>query len=87
MKSLIKKSIATILVLLLAAAPGMSLLAQEPTARNISVFRVDGLDARLARTIGCNTTTPRDGQRLNVGNVMTTGRNTQVYMQLKRIPS
>ena len=46
MKNLIKKSIATMLALLLLAAPGMSLLAQEPTARNISVFRVDGLDAR-----------------------------------------
>ena len=82
MKNLFKKSFATVLVLVLLVAPGMSLIASEPAARNISVFRVEGNDARLARTFGGNTTTPRDGQRLSVGNVMTTGHDTQVYMQL-----
>ena len=82
MKKLLKKCLAVTLAALLLATPGMKLLAGEPAARNIGVFRVDGGDARLARTFGGSTTSPRDGQRLNVGNVMTTGHDTQVYMQL-----
>ena len=82
MRNLLKKIIAITLSLLLLFAPGMSLFAEEPTARNISVFRVEGEEARIARTLGGTSTFPRDGQRLNVGNVMTTGRDTQVYMQL-----
>ena len=76
-----KKLTACLLVLALTM-PNLLAFAQEPAARNLSVFRVDGEEAFLARSLGGRGMVPQEGNRLNLGNVMTTGIETQVYMQL-----
>ena len=76
-----KKLTACILTLALVM-PSLLTFAQEPTARNLTVMRVEGEDAFLARSLGGRGAVPREGSRLNLGNVMTTGMDTQVYMQL-----
>ena len=82
MKGLFKKWLALCLAVLIFAAPNMHVFAQEPTARNLSVFRVEGDDAFLTWGLGGRGMEPRSGQRLSAGNVMSTGFDTQVYMQL-----
>ena len=82
MQNFFKKWLAVFLAALLLAWPSLQVLAQDPMARTLSVFRVDGDNARLARTLGGTSVNPRDGQRLSVGNVMITGDDTQMYMQL-----
>ena len=82
MKKLLKKWIAACLVVMLFVSPNLYVFASEPAARNLSVFRVDGDDAFLARALGGRGVEPREGQRLSLGNVMQTGQDTQVYMQL-----
>ena len=82
MRCLPKKWLAVGLVVILMAVPNLHVFAEEPTARNLSVFRVDGYDAFLARALHGRGTVPREGQRLSLGNVMQTGLDTQVYMQL-----
>ena len=79
------KKLVVCLVIVVLTAPGMFVFAQDPTARNLSVFRVEGEDALLARGLGGRGIMPREGNRLNVGNVMTTGIDTQVYMQLDAV--
>ena len=81
MWKMIKKLTACLVVVALMV-PNLLAFAQDPTARNLSVFRVDGDDAFLTWGHGGRGVVPRSGQRLNVGNVMSTGFVTQVYMQL-----
>ena len=76
------KKLTACLVMIALAVPGLTAFAQEPAARNLSVFRVEGGDAFLARSLGGRGVVPREGSRLALGNVMTTGLETQVYMQL-----
>ena len=56
--------------------------ASAPRARNISVFRIDGDHAQIARSRGGREVNARDGQRVSSGNVITTGRDTQVNFAL-----
>ena len=56
--------------------------AQAPEARIINIFRVDGYDARMSRGIGGREIEPRAGQRLSEGNILSTGWDTQVYLQM-----
>ena len=61
----------------------VDIFASEPRARSISVFRVDGYNAWLARgSRGGRETMPRDGQRLSGGNVLRTGHDTQINLAL-----
>ena len=76
------KLVAACLIVTLLLVPAMRVYAAEPAARTLSVFRVDGDDAFLARALGGRGVEPREGQRLSQGNVMQTGHDTQVYMQL-----
>ena len=55
--------------------------ASNPSARNISIFRVDGDNVSLSRG-DARSATPRDGQRLSEGNVLTTGLNSSVHVQM-----
>ena len=64
--------------------PALSVIAEAPSARVLSVFRVDGYNAYLMQELDGRHITPRQGQRLGLGNVMRTGLDTQVYMQLDR---
>ena len=57
--------------------------AQDPTARNISIFRTYGEHITLSRG-DARTTTPRDGQRLSAGNIVTTGIDSTVHIQMDR---
>ena len=77
-----KKWLAVCIAIVLVLTPNLFVFAGEPEARNLSVFRVDGDDAFLARALHGRGTVPREGQRLSLGNVMQTGLDTQVYMQL-----
>ena len=81
MQKMLKKLTACLVVVALMV-PNLVAFAQDPTARNLSVFRVEGDDAFLSWGHGGRGVEPRSGQRLNVGNVMSTGLVTQVYMQL-----
>ena len=60
---------------------GISVHASNPSARNISIFRVDGDNVSLSRG-DARTTTPRDGQRLSDGNIITTGLASSVFIQM-----
>ena len=82
MRNISKKWLAACMAVMLLVSPNFYVFASEPAARNLSVFRVDGDDATLARTLHGRATEPREGQRLSPGNVMQTGLDTQVYMQL-----
>ena len=82
MLRIFKKFVISFLVLLLALSPAYTVFAQTPNARNISVFRVDGNSATVARNHLGRETSPRAGQRLSEGNIVSTGRNTAVYLQL-----
>ena len=78
------RSITVQLVILSLLVPGLTVFAQEPEARILSVYRVDGDDAFLTWGLGGRGVEPRSGQRLGAGNVMSTGLDTQVYMLLDR---
>ena len=82
MLSFLKKWLAVCLAMLIVAAPSMHVFAERPAARILSVFRVDGDDAFLSWGLGGRGMEPRSGQRLSAGNVMSTGLDTQVYMNL-----
>ena len=72
-----------LLLFSLALGVVVDAFAADPRARTISIFRVDGDNARLARSgRGSRVTIPRDGQRLSGGNVLTTGHDTQVSLAL-----
>ena len=55
--------------------------ASNPSARNITIFRVDGNNVSLSRG-DARSATPRDGQRLSDGNILTTGLNSSVHIQM-----
>ena len=82
MLNFLKKWLAVCLAMLIVAAPSMHVFAERPAARILSVFRVDGDDAFLSWGLGGRGMEPRSGQRLSAGNVMSTGLDTQVYMNL-----
>ena len=79
------KKMLVFLIVFAVTVPSLIVFAQDPAARTLSVFRVDGEDAFLARSLGGRGVVPREGNRLSVGNVMTTGVETQVYMQLDAV--
>ena len=82
MANIFKKFVLSFVVLILALSPAYTVYAQTPAARNISVFRVDGNNATMARNHLGRESTPRAGQRLSEGNIVSTGRDTAVYLQL-----
>ena len=82
MRNIIKKCLAVLLAILINIPATPAVFAQEPEARLISIFQVDGPDASLSRAIGGRTIEPRFGQRLSEGNILSTGWDTQVYIQM-----
>jgi len=54
--------------------------AQAATARTITIFRIDGTNAELFRNGASRSTAPRNNFRVNPGNTITTGANTQIYL-------
>jgi hypothetical protein len=81
------KSVSAILgviLLTLSMLVGLTVDVQAalPSARTISIFRIDGTNVSLRN--GRRTTTPRARQRLSAGNVITTGADTQVFVQMDR---
>ena len=60
----------------------VEILASDPRARNISIFRIDGDDARISRNTGWREAYARNDQRLHSGNIVSTGRDTQVNFAL-----
>ena len=81
---MIKKLSALALAVIMTFATAMPILAQNvPTeARLINVHNTEGDDIRLSRSLVGRSIEPRSGQRLTDGNVLNTGRNSFVYMQL-----
>ena len=76
-----RRLIASVLCLLLAVSLSIPALANESTARNISIFEIDGENARLSRG-AARSVVPRQGQRLSAGNTLITGRNTNIFLRL-----
>ena len=52
------------------------------TTRLINIHNIEGDDVTLTREPGGRGVTPRSGQSVHSGNVLNTGRNSFVYMQL-----
>ena len=82
MRNISTKCLAIILALLISIPAMPTVLAQTPEARSISIFRVDGTEVSLARGVGGREIEPRAGQRLVEGNILTTGWDSQVYLQM-----
>ena len=76
-----RKLIALMTVFVMTANLALPVFAQQPAARNISIHRIDGVNAGLSRGLG-REIEPRAGQRLSEGNVLSTGWDTQVYIAL-----
>ena len=76
-----RRIVAYILSLLLAVSLSVPAFGNDVTARNISIFEVDGDNARLSRG-AAREVVPRAGQRLSDGNILTTGRNTNIFLRL-----
>ena len=76
-----KKIICIIVALSMFLGNVIVVRAADAAARNISVFRVEGENVKLSRG-DARTTTPRDGQRLSAGNIITTGLNSTVHIQM-----
>ena len=81
---MMKKIMAATLAIVLTLATAVPVLAQDAQAeaRLISVHNTEGDDITLSRSIGGRSIEPRSGQRLADGNVLNTGRDSFVYMQL-----
>ena len=82
MRDIIRKCLAILLALLINIPVLPTVYAQAPEARIINIFRVEGPDASLSRAIGGREIEPRAGQRLSEGNILSTGWDTQVYLQM-----
>ena len=80
MRIILKKCLAIILALFINIPVMPMVFAQVPEGRNISIFRVDGNDVNLVREPGGRAINPRAGHRLAEGNILSTGRDTQVYL-------
>ena len=76
-----KKLIALMMALVMMVSLALPVFAQAPTARNINIHRIDGDDVSLSQGLG-REMTPRSGQRLSEGNILSTGWDTQVYLSL-----
>ena len=76
-----RKFTAMALAFLMAASLVMPMFAAEPTARIIHIHSIDGENVSLSRAQG-REIEPRSGQRLGEGNVLATGFDTYVYLQL-----
>ena len=78
-----KKLTAICLAFVLTIATSVPVSAHTPTtARVINIHNVEGNDVSIARSPGGRSTTPRSGQSVHSGNVLNTGRNSFVYLQL-----
>ena len=80
--------IITTIILVIGTAP-LNLMAQAvssasltKTARIINIFQISGEDATIFNRAGGQSRTPRAGQRINNGNVIITGNDTSIYLQL-----
>ena len=82
MRKLLKKCLAAALVLFVSIITMPAVYAGSLEARNISIFRVDGQNVSLTRAPGGRAVEPRAGQRLSEGNILSTGWDSQVYVQL-----
>ena len=82
MFNVFRKFLLAFVVLVLALMPATSIYVMAREARTISIFRIDGNNVTLARNHLGRASTPRAGQRLSEGNVLTTGRNTTVHIQM-----
>ena len=79
-RGLFRGFIAVFTILAMSAGLVQPAFAGDPVGRNINIFRIDGNDASLTR--GANSFTPREGQRLASGNVLSTGLDTFVYLHI-----
>ena len=77
-----KKLLAVVLAFCMTVMFTTHHFAFSQDARNIDIHRIDGNDVEIARGPHTRATTPRVGQRLSTGNIVTTGNETQVYFRL-----
>ena len=80
---MLRKITAFVLAMAMTLATAMPIMAEEvqAEARLINIHSIGG-DVSLARFIGGRSIEPRSGQRLSDGNVLGTGWNSYVHMQL-----
>ena len=79
-----RRILAMALVFIMVQGSAIQIFAQNvPTeARLINVHSTQGDDITLSRFLGGRSMEPRSGQRISDGNVLATGRDSFVYMQL-----
>ena len=82
-----RKVAAAVLALTMALTSAMPVFARNvPTeARLINIHNTQGDDVTLSRSLGGRSIEPRSGQRLSDGNVLATGWDSFVYMQLDEV--
>jgi ferric-dicitrate binding protein FerR (iron transport regulator) len=79
-KRVLKRALAVTVAVAMVVGNGLPVFAVNSSARTINVLRIDGSDVMLSR--GAQMAPPRAGQRLVDGNVITTGRDSFVYLVL-----
>ena len=79
-RSFSSRVIACFVAISLTMGSFSAVYAADMSARRVSIFYIDGENATLSR--GAQSFSPRTGQRLASGNVVTTGRDTYVYLRL-----
>ena len=79
-RSLINRFLASFVALTLFGGSFTTIQAADLTVRRVSVFQIEGTEVILSR--GTQNVAPREGQRLASGNVLTTGPDTHLYLQI-----
>ncbi|MCL2854429.1 MAG: FecR family protein [Defluviitaleaceae bacterium] len=77
-KGFLRKLTAFSVAAVMAFSTTATVLANE--ARIINIHRIEGDNVELTR--GARSSAPREGQRLAQGNVLTTGRDSSVYLSM-----
>ncbi|MCL2235467.1 MAG: FecR domain-containing protein [Defluviitaleaceae bacterium] len=75
-----RRLVAFLIIAVLSTAAVIAVAASNAEARIITIHRIEGGNVELAR--GARATVPRSGQRLSQGNVLSTGRDAQVYLSM-----
>ena len=82
-KLIVVGAFSLVIVIVAAVTAGVLLSGSLPvTARLVNIHSIEGDDVTLARELGGRSVTPRRGQSVHSGNVLNTGRNSFVYIQL-----
>jgi len=76
------KWLTAVVIICIALSP-LAAYGSNPSARTITVFRVEGDNALISRG-DARSTAPRENQRISEGHILSTGADTTVHLQMDR---